>query len=213
MREVNRLGRPPHMRGRTHTRPGRVVSRASASACAGTGSTATGRCASRRTRTARAGAALAGGLMGQHRNSRLRTCGAAAMSAAPKVTGGTRLRMREGRSSIPTGRSRPAAGSRGWSFRGGDNGVRRGLFSNEAGRSFRGGRDDPRLGRARSQRPACHPGHSPVPRPMPGPGRDVARCAGLSLPAHGPSSSRGSAPGFPFRGNSLLRQSDRPRAP
>ena len=42
---------------------------------------------------------------------------------------------------------------------------------------------------------------------------DVARGAGLSLPAHGPSSSRGSAPGFPFRGNSLLRQSDRPRAP
>ena len=41
----------------------------------------------------------------------------------------------------------------------------------------------------------------------------VARGAGLSLPAHGPSSSRGSAPGFPFRGNSLLRQSDRPRAP
>ena len=29
----------------------------------------------------------------------------------------------------------------------------------------------------------------------------------------GPLSSRGSAPGFPFRGNSLLRQSDRPRAP
>ena len=53
MREVNRLGRPPHMRGRTHTRPGRVVSRALASAYAETDSTATGRCASRRTRTAR----------------------------------------------------------------------------------------------------------------------------------------------------------------
>ena len=36
--------------------------------------------------------------------------------------------------------------------------------------------------------------------PAPAPERDVARGTGLSLPAHGPSSSRGSAPGFPIPG-------------
>ena len=193
-----------------------------------TGPTTTGRCASRRTRTARGSrsgwwtdgaaselapprAGAAGDVSGSQvtGGTRLRTHGsriAAAFFAAslvgapaharephvrvirPLGRARARLRTRGSRSSIPTGRSR------------------------SPGRSFRGG-DDSRLGRARGQRPACHPGRSPAPRPMPAPGRDVARGAGLSLPAHGPSSSRGSAPGFPFRGNSLLRQSDRPRAP
>ena len=91
IREVDRLDRPPHARGRAACRARRVSRRRSASACAGTGSTATGRCASRRTRTAR-------GI-----RSDWWADGAAPELAPAHV---------RGRSSIPTGRSRPAAGAR-----------------------------------------------------------------------------------------------------
>ena len=70
MREVDRLGRPPHMRGRARRRRGGVR---------------------RDGRAPRAGAALAGGLTGPHRSWHLRARGRGDVSGS-QVTGGTRLR-------------------------------------------------------------------------------------------------------------------------
>ena len=213
MREVNRLGRPPHMRGRARRRRGGVrrdgrTPRAGAvgdvSGSQVTGGTHLRACVGRI-----AAAFFAASLVGAPAHAReprwyvfvdrftiRRACARAGAAAAALFDGGrnrARLRTHGSRSSIPTGRSRLAAGSPGHSLHGGDDPLALGEPAAGARPVARGA--PPRLVRC------------------PGPRRDVARGAGLSLPAHGPSSSRGSAPGFPFRGNSLLRQSDRPRAP
>ena len=207
------MGRPPHMRGRARRRRGGVrrdgrTPRAGAvgdvSGSQVTGGTHLRACVGRI-----AAAFFAASLVGAPAHARgpltwpeimstISRCACARAGAARRPPGRdrsarVRLRTRGGRSSIPTGRSRLAAGSPGHSLHGGDDPLALGEPAAGARPVARGA--PPRLVRC------------------PGPRRDVARGAGLSLPAHGPSSSRGSAPGFPFRGNSLLRQSDRPRAP